>query len=80
MDYYPTVDDNRAVHPIKAALKRQWPPMSQARLARLLDVNPSSMTRILSGQQVPTEGFYIAAAAVLGCAPDDLKPDRELVA
>jgi transcriptional regulator with XRE-family HTH domain len=73
------VDNNSTVHPIKAALRKRWPPMSQAKLARSLDLNPSSLTLILSGQRTPPEGFYIAAAGILGCEPDDLKP-REVAA
>lgn len=72
--------DNEAVHPIKATLQRRWPPMSQAKLARALDMNPSVLGLYLSGRRVPPEGFYIAAAAVLGCEPDELKPQETVAA
>jgi transcriptional regulator with XRE-family HTH domain len=66
--------EDTGVHPIKAALKRQWPPMSQARLARELGMNQTVLNRWLNGLGEPPDGFYTAAAAILGCSPDDLKP------
>lgn len=67
-------------HPIRVALRRQWPPMSQAALARKLDMNPSVLGMYLAGKRNPPEGFYLAAAAVLGGDPDDLKPAAEVAA
>lgn len=80
MDYYPSVDDNKVVHPIKAALLRRWPPMSQAKLARALDMNASSLSLILAGRREPPDAFYAAAAAVLGCEPDQLRPTETAAA
>lgn len=48
--------------------------MSQARLAGELQMNPSVLGMYLNGKRIPPEGFYIAAAAVLGCSPDELRP------
>lgn len=62
------------MHPIKAALKRRWPPMSQAKLARDLDMNPSSLSLILSGQRIPPDAFYDVVAEILKCTPEELKP------
>jgi transcriptional regulator with XRE-family HTH domain len=61
-------------------LRRQWPRMSQAKLARALDMNESLLGLFLNGRRVPPEGFYIAAANVLGCEPDDLKPKESVAA
>jgi len=73
------MSETRGMHPLRVVLQRQWPPMSQAKLARALEMNPAVLGLYLNGKRTPPEGFYIAAAAVLGCEPDDLKP-RELVA
>jgi Helix-turn-helix domain len=79
MDYDTSMSETKGVHPIRAALARHWPPMTQAALARRLEMNPSVLGLYLNGKRVPPEGFYIAAAAVLGCDPDELIP-REVVA
>jgi transcriptional regulator with XRE-family HTH domain len=71
------MSDTDVVHPIKAALKRTWPPMSQAKLARRLDINTSVLSLYLNGHREPPDGFYIAAAAILGCEPADLRPREE---
>jgi len=68
------MDDNRGVHPIKAVLKRTWPPMSQAKLARRLDINTSVLSLYLNGHREPPDGFYLAVAAILGCEPAELRP------
>jgi hypothetical protein len=83
MDYYSCMHDTRAVspeHPIKAALKRRWPPMTQTRLAQELRMNPSVLGLYLKGTRIPPEGFYTAAAAILGCDPDELKPTEGVAA
>jgi len=80
MDYYPRMDETSGMHPIKLALAQRWPPMSQAQLARRLDMNASVLSRYLNGIASPPDGFYIAAAAVLGCAPDDLRPKEPVAA
>jgi len=54
--------------------------MSQAKLARALDMNPAVLGRYLNGKHTPPEGFYIAAAAILGCSPDELKPNEPVAA
>jgi transcriptional regulator with XRE-family HTH domain len=74
------MDEDRGVHPIKEALKRAWPPMSQSKLARRMDIGVSTLNLYLSGKRTPPEGFYIAAAAVLGCEPDELRPAEEAAA
>lgn len=74
------MDNNSTVHPIKKALRNRWPPISQAKLARALDLNPSSLTLILSGQRTPPEGFYIAVAEILQCTPEELKPTETAAA
>jgi transcriptional regulator with XRE-family HTH domain len=72
------MDDNRGVangvHPVKLALKRAWPPMSQAKLARRLDMNASTLGLYLNGKGTPPEGFYAAVALILNCDPADLRP------
>ncbi len=66
--------DTRGMHPIKVALSQRWPPMSQAQLAIKLQMNPSVLSRYLRGSGEPPDGFYIAAAEILGCEPSDLRP------
>lgn len=68
------------VHPIKAALKRQWPPKPQRWLAQALDMDPSVLGAYLNGKRVPPEGFFIAAAQVLECSPDELRPSEPIAA
>lgn len=86
MDYYPSMDENRGVangmqHPIKVALKRAWPPMSQAKLARRLDINASTLSLYLNGKgSPPPDGFYSAVALILNCNPADLRPKEEIAA
>lgn len=72
--------DNEEVHPIRAALRRRWPPMSQAKLARALDMNPSVLGLYLNFKREPPEGFYIAAADILGCSPEELRPPEPVAA
>ncbi len=74
------MDDTEGVHPIRAALRRRWPPMTQQKLARLLEMNPSVLGLYLNFKREPPEGFYIATAAVLGCEPDDLRPKEPVAA
>jgi hypothetical protein len=80
MDYSPSVDDNGRVHPIRAALQRRWPPMTQTKLAQELDMNPSVLGLYLNFKRTPPEGFYIAAARVLECDPGELKPQQPVAA
>ncbi len=80
VDYYSSVDETRGMHPIKMALANRWPPMSQAQLARRLDLNASVLSRYLNGHATPPEGFYGAAAAVLGCDPLELRPSEPAAA
>lgn len=68
--------DTDGVHPIRAVLQRRWPPMSQTKLARELDMNPSVLGLYLNFKRTPPDGFYVAAAAVLGCDPDELRPQE----
>lgn len=72
--------DTDSVHPIKLALQRRWPPMSAAKLARHLDMNPSVLGQYLNFKRTPPEGFYIAAAEVLKCDPEDLRPTEPVAA
>jgi len=54
--------------------------MTQQKLARLLEMNPSVLGLYLNFKREPPEGFYIATAAVLGCEPDDLRPKEPVAA
>ncbi len=54
--------------------------MSQAKLARRLDINASTLSLYLNGKSEPPDGFYIAAAAVLGCEPEELRPEESVAA
>ena len=74
------MSETRGMHPLRVVLQRQWPPMSQAKLARALDMNPAVLGRYLNGKHTTAEGFYIAAAAILGCSPDELKPNEPVAA
>lgn len=78
--YYRYMSDTSRVHPIKEALRRRWPPMSQSKLARALDMDVSSLSHYLTGRRTPPEGFYIAVAQVLECEPDELRPVEEVAA
>lgn len=85
MDYYPSMDDTKGMpdgtHPIKVALKRAWPPMSQAKLARRLDINASTLSLYLNGKGTPPpDGFYTAVALILNCDPADLRPTEAVAA
>jgi transcriptional regulator with XRE-family HTH domain len=68
---------NAVEHPLKAALRRRWPPMSQAKFARLLDLNTSQLSKYLSGERQPPEGFWKAAAEVLGVDEGEIRPPAE---
>lgn len=74
MDYHSNMHDTSVVHPIRTALQQRWPPMSQAKLARALEMNEGVLGLYLNFKRTPPEGFYLAAAAVLGCDADDIRP------
>lgn len=61
-------------HPLKVALRNQWPRMSQAKLARLLDMNASQLNKYLSGERQPPEQFWKAAAQVMGVDESEIRP------
>ena len=70
----------RAGGPIRAALARQWPPMSQVKLANELGMSQSVLSAYVNGRRVPPEGFILAAARVLGCDPDELRSGETVAA
>ena len=51
--------------------------MSQAKLARRLDINASTLTRYLNGHEKVPEGFWRAAAEVLGVDESEIRPPVE---
>jgi transcriptional regulator with XRE-family HTH domain len=67
-------------HPLKVLLQNRWPRMSQSQLARRLDMNESLLSHYLAGRRTPPDGFYAAAAAVLECDPDDIRPPEPVAA
>ncbi len=70
----------QTLHPLKVVLRDRWPPMSQAQLARALGVNESLISHYLNFRREPPEGFWAAAAAVLGCDPADIRPSEPVAA
>jgi transcriptional regulator with XRE-family HTH domain len=67
-------------HPLQVAIRRQWPQMSQAKLARRLDINESTLSRYVRGREKVPEGFWRAAAEVLGVDEREIRPTAETVA
>lgn len=63
------------LHPIKTILRNRFPRISQAQLARRLDMNEAVLSRYLTFKADPPDGFYDAAAAVLGVPAADLRPE-----
>ena len=65
-------------HPIARKLKenrrriRQMVIVSQTQLAQRMDMDPSLLSHVLAGRRPAPEGFYESAAAVLGCAVNEL--------
>jgi len=47
-------------------------PMTQARLARELDVSEATVSRWTSGQRNPSSTLAVRIARLLGCSLDDL--------
>jgi transcriptional regulator with XRE-family HTH domain len=72
--------EDGSVHPIQAALRRQWPRMTQTRLAKELGISETLLSKYVRRVAQPPEGFFIAAAAILGCTPDELKPEEGVAA
>jgi DNA-binding transcriptional regulator YiaG len=68
------------VHPLKRHLRERWPPMSQAKLARLLNMNAAVLNHYLSGRRVPPNGFYAAAATELGVDEQSIRPQESAAA
>jgi transcriptional regulator with XRE-family HTH domain len=64
-------------HPLRVVLRNQWPKMTQAKLARRLDINASTLTRYLNGQEKVPERFWAAAAEVLGVEESEIRPTEE---
>jgi hypothetical protein len=74
----PTGSGSAPEHPIKAALKQQWPPMTQAKLARELDISEGTLGHYLrqplGRNRRPPAGFYTACGRILNKDPDALRP------
>jgi len=64
-------------HPLKVALRNHWPRMSQSKLARLLDMNATQLNKYLSGERQPPDGFWAAAARVLGVDETEIRPPKD---
>jgi hypothetical protein len=62
-------------HPIKVALRNQFPRMSQPKLARRLGLSEATLSRYLSNREVPPDGLYPAVAAILGVPESELRPE-----
>ena len=43
------MSETRGMHPLRVVLQRQWPPMSQAKLARALEMIPNTAPFDVSG-------------------------------
>jgi len=74
---YSACMQNGVEHPLRVALRQQWPKMTQAKLARRLDMNASTLTRYLNGQEKAPDRFWKAAAEVLGVDESEIRPPAE---
>jgi len=64
-------------HPLKLVLRNQWPRMSQAKLARRLDMNASQLNKYISGERQPPDQFWKAAADILGVDVSEIRPPTQ---
>jgi transcriptional regulator with XRE-family HTH domain len=67
-------------HPLKVHLRNRWPRMSQAELARRLTMSETQLSHYLAFRRTPPDGFYIAAALVLGVDAADIRPQESQAA
>lgn len=72
--------DKQPFEALKRKLREHWPPITQSRLARRLDIPESTMSRILSGQQKPPADFYVNVSALLGCDVSEIEPAEGVAA
>lgn len=63
------------IHPLKAFRERHDPPLSQGKLAELLDVNRVDVTRWENGTRKPGRKSLPKIAEKTGIAPAALRPD-----
>lgn len=63
------------IHPLTAFRERQAPPLSRAKLARLLGVSPASVTRWENGKRQPDKEMLPLIAERTGITPTELRPD-----
>jgi transcriptional regulator with XRE-family HTH domain len=54
--------------------------MSQAKLARRLDMNASQLNKYISGERQPPDQFWKAAADILGVDVSEIRPTKEAAA
>jgi transcriptional regulator with XRE-family HTH domain len=72
-----TREVEQRVHPIKVILRNRFPRMSQAQLARRLDMNEAVLSRYLTGKSTPPDGFYTAVARELEVTVSKVRPAAE---
>lgn len=64
-----------SIHPLKLYRERQDPPLSQERLAGLLDVSRVTVTRWESGARKMDGELVPKVSLVTGIPPAELRPD-----
>lgn len=62
-------------HPLTAYRERHQPPITQAELARKLDISRSYLKRLESGERKPSADLLRKIKDELGIAPIVLRPD-----
>jgi hypothetical protein len=70
------MDGQMAEHPLRIVIRRQWPKMTQAMLARRMDINEAQMSRYLTGRREPPAHFWKAAAEILGVDENEIRPPK----
>lgn len=65
---------------IKRKCGENWPPITQARLARRLDIDSTAFNRILAGTRKAPDGMYERIAEILGCPLDEIMSSPEAAA
>lgn len=65
---------------LRARLTANWPPITQAQLARRLDIKESIFSRYMTGDRKVPADLWARCAAVLGCHVSEIAPEEEVAA
>lgn len=72
--------DSETAERIRQRCRDHWPPITQARLARRLDLDATALSRMLSGERRVPEWLFQRIAEIFGCDVADLMSPRDGVA